>query len=175
MQDEFPDPLVILIVNLREVHFSIPAGSGTAFRSALVAGKGTGIPFLAGKVSDAAFHQHIDIILNLVSAFHRLLNIPGFHPRGLSLSKIKFEAGNAIGRSRGAQADQQLGFLVHGADFLPILVNYAKDARDRQKVTPFSPSTPFLFPIISQQQRVLLGIVIVAGAAAHFFKAERVV
>jgi hypothetical protein len=59
MQDEFPDPPIILIVNLREMHHSIPVSSGTAFRTAFVTGQGAGVPFLARKVSDTALHQHI--------------------------------------------------------------------------------------------------------------------
>jgi hypothetical protein len=114
MQNEFPDPLVIKIVNLREMHGSNLVSSGTAIRTAIVAGQGANIPFLTRKVSDAVLHQHIDIILDFVSAFHCFLNIPGIYSRGLGFPIIKFEAGYAIRRRSRAQANQQLGFLVHG-------------------------------------------------------------
>ena len=83
MQDESSDPLVILVINFGEVHFSTPGKSGTAFRTAFVGGQGAGIPFLAREAPDAVFHQHIDIILDFVGALHGLLNIcrrPGRRP-----------------------------------------------------------------------------------------------
>jgi hypothetical protein len=88
------------------MHRANPVSSGTAFRTAFIAGQRAGVPFLPHKVSNAVFHQHIDIILYFIRAFHRFLNIPGSHPRGLGLPIIKFEAGDAISRSGRSQANQ---------------------------------------------------------------------
>jgi hypothetical protein len=112
-EDEFPHPMVVLIMNSQQVHFATVPSLIAAGALGWTTATGGGRSFMAHKGLDAVAHDYVRAVFDFAGQFHGFQDLFRCEARCGSFFTVVLKTRYAVCRRRSPEADQERSSFVH--------------------------------------------------------------